>query len=440
MKNKLMFLTKLSLNKKIKSKWFIIVNIIICVFIVGLVNIDNIIKFFGGDFNNETKFIVIDNVGVYDDLSFKYNEAKNVVDGLSNSSMNLFTNTVEEATNLVENEDNILLIINESKDNFFEIEMIVNNTIDSLLYQSLVSSINSTKENYALKQYNISDEMLSSIEKPVLIEKTRLDENKSVDETLNLVISTVFPVVILPFFMLTMFLVQMIGGEINEEKTTKSMEIIIANVSPRTHFLSKMFSSNIFVIFQGFLLFCYSMIAVAIRFFTSSSVSAINNSLSTSITDYTSGIIAQLNYSGIIDRLIYIVPLTIILMILTFVLYSLLAGILASMTTSIDDYNQVQTPVIIISVIGYYLSTLSAVFEGALFIKVLAYIPLLSAMLAPSLLIAGQITIFDVIISIVILVVVIYLLFKYGLKVYKVGILNYSSTNIWKKLFKAVKH
>ena len=32
-----------------------------------------------------------------------------------------------------------------------------------------------------------------------------------------------------------------------------------------------------------------------------------------------------------------------------------------------------------------------------------------------------------------------YLLVKYGLKVYKVGILNYSESGLWKKMFKAVK-
>ena len=32
-----------------------------------------------------------------------------------------------------------------------------------------------------------------------------------------------------------------------------------------------------------------------------------------------------------------------------------------------------------------------------------------------------------------------FILIKYGIKVYKVGILNYSSKDLWKKIFKAVK-
>ena len=44
-----------------------------------------------------------------------------------------------------------------------------------------------------------------------------------------------------------------------------------------------------------------------------------------------------------------------------------------------------------------------------------------------------------VIIAILLLALLDFILIKYGLKVYKVGILNYSETNLWKKMFKAIK-
>jgi len=58
---------------------------------------------------------------------------------------------------------------------------------------------------------------------------------------------------------------------------------------------------------------------------------------------------------------------------------------------------------------------------------------------APSLLVLEQISIMEVIISILIMIGFNYLLIKYGLKIYKVGILNYSTTDLWKKMFKALK-
>ena len=44
-----------------------------------------------------------------------------------------------------------------------------------------------------------------------------------------------------------------------------------------------------------------------------------------------------------------------------------------------------------------------------------------------------------IIISIILTILTIWLLIKYGLKIYKVGILNYSSKDLWKKMWKALK-
>ena len=60
MSNKFWYLTKQSLNKKLKSKWFVGINIMLAIVIIALININSIIAFFGGDFNNETKLLVID--------------------------------------------------------------------------------------------------------------------------------------------------------------------------------------------------------------------------------------------------------------------------------------------------------------------------------------------------------------------------------------------
>lgn len=66
-------------------------------------------------------------------------------------------------------------------------------------------------------------------------------------------------------------------------------------------------------------------------------------------------------------------------------------------------------------------------------------IPFISCILSPVLLFLGQITIVHVLISVGLLLLVIYLLLKYGLRIYKVGILNYSSSNLWKKMLESVK-
>ena len=285
-----------------------------------------------------------------------------------------------------------------------------------------------------MSKSNIDEDVLNQIYAPIDIERIILDETKkSESENMDTIMSTVFPVFILPFFMLTIFLVQMIGAEVNDEKTTRGMEIIISNVSPKVHFASKVIAGNIFVIFQGLLLIGYMALGLFIRHIVGAG--SITNVISTAGI----GDIGSILSTEFMSKLIYIIPLTLVLMLLTFISYALLAGILASMTTNAEDFGQLQTPIMLILLLGYYLALMAGMFKGAIFIRVLSYFPLISAILSPSLLVLGQIGIIDVLASIIIAIVTNYLLIHYGLKIYKVGILNYSSKDLWKKMFKAIK-
>ena len=62
MTNKLKFLTKISLRRKINTKWFVIANVIFAILIIGLLNIDSVISFFGGDFDETQIIYVQDNI------------------------------------------------------------------------------------------------------------------------------------------------------------------------------------------------------------------------------------------------------------------------------------------------------------------------------------------------------------------------------------------
>ena len=60
MKNKFKFLTKDSIKKKVCTKSFKIINLILLIIIVGLINLDSIVKLFGGDFEDKINVYVID--------------------------------------------------------------------------------------------------------------------------------------------------------------------------------------------------------------------------------------------------------------------------------------------------------------------------------------------------------------------------------------------
>lgn len=438
MTSKLNYLIGVSLKRKIKTKWFLVANLVLALVIVGIINIDSIITFFGGDFNDKMKIYVIDDTKVsYELFTSGMQETDPNLIGSEGGSYEIvkYEKTFEEAKKEVEeNKNTIVIHFEEDLENTLKATILSEQFLDSLDSQIIINAINNTKVALALTNSNISPEQIASIYSSPIIERIYLDETKkSEDENMEIITTTVFPMVILPFFMLTIFLVQMIGAEVNDEKTTRGMEIIISNVSPKTHFFAKVIAGNLFVLFQGILLVAFVGLGVLVRHFIG------GNTIVNGLGSEVGKIVEGLASTGIASKFIYIIPLSLVLMILTFIAYSLLAGILASMTTNTEDFQQLQTPIIVISLVGYYLAMMAGVFDGAIFIKILGFVPLISAILAPSLLVLGQFGIFEVIIAILFVIVTNWLLIKYGLRIYKVGILNYSSNGLWKKMFKALK-
>lgn len=437
MKNKFKFLVGVSLKRKIKTKWFIAANVLLALLIIGIANIDTIIKFFGGDFDNTSKMYVVDNTNIsYDMFEASFNENMKLYSDLEKYEIYKSDKTKEELLEIIKSEgeeNSIILVINTDPENILTVELISNDYIDTIDSTAITSSLNNIKLYLAMDKYNISEEEFAALTTSVLIDRQILDENKkSEEENMAAIMSTIFPIVILPIFMLTIFLVQMIGAEVNDEKTTKGMEIIISNVSPKVHFFSKCVAGNLFILIQSLLLMFYVVLALLTRsIFESSEV----GNMMSQISSLFSGLFS----TSFIESLKYLVPLLVILIILTFIAYSLLAGILASMTTNTEDFQQLQTPIMMLTLVGYYLGIMAGTFKGSIFIKILGYVPFISSILSPSLLVIGDFTILDVIVSIILIIITIFILVRYGLRIYKVGILNYSSTDLWKKMFNALK-
>ena len=262
MVNKCLYLTKNSLLKKIKSKWFIGINIFLLIVLCLVLNIDHVISTFGGDFASATPIYILD------ETNYSYEILKSNIENVSSIAEqgNFETKKYEKTKNdlvneMKKNQKIIGVWIKEDINNVLDVTVITNDYMESYDYQMLVSSINQTKVSVATALSEIDQKELDKISSPIEIKREYLDKNKkSEDESMNMIMTTIFPFVILPIFMLTVFLIQMIGAEINDEKSTKGMEIIISNVSPKAHFYSKMLAGNIFVIVQGILLFIYGEI------------------------------------------------------------------------------------------------------------------------------------------------------------------------------------
>ncbi len=436
MKNKLKLLIKDGLNKKINTKWFKVVNIILLVVIVALINIDNIIKVFGGNFDDPVTIYVIDNTDKF------YEILKSNYENIDLSSLGTDTEIVkadksidELKTEMTEEESNDVILEINDIEGTYKASITSYEYIDGVTLQLLNSTLESVKTNISLMESNLDKNELEKIYQPIEIERNYLsddlDEN---NEFMSYISNLIIPIFIVPFFLLIIMITQMIGAEINEEKSSKSMEIIITSVPARIHFMSKIITANIYAILQCLLFVLYIALGLGVRYLVT------GVSLTNSLGESTSSMITTFLNSGALDGIIKCIPIAIVMILLSFVAYSLLAGILASMTTNQEDFQQLQTPMMIFIMSGYFLAILASTYEKSSFIIFASVIPFISCILSPVLLMLGQIGVTEVLIAIVLLIITIFLLIKYGLRIYKVGILNYSSNNLWKKMLEGIKN
>ena len=429
MKNKFKYLVKYSLKKKIDTKWFKIVNVLLLILLVFLVNMDYLINLFGGDFEDKEKIVVVDEVGSYDTFKTYFNSLAKEME--SEEYEIILDNLIIKQEDKID--DEVVVVLKKSDTNYLEGEIISFDTVSRTTYEMVVNTMNVVKSELVLKTSGLTQEEITSLSSPVEISEKILNEEAQDNITKQNVGSIVTTVLIVPFFILIVTMVQMLGAEINDEKTSRGMEIIISSVPAKTHFLSKVVAAISYVLIQGILLLIYMGIAMFLRSILSSA-SAISSS------GMFSQIITMLSDAGIFTLLARGSVILIILFIASFIAYAIVASVLASMTTNIEDFQQLQTPLMIIMMVGYYVALMAVMFDGSIFIEILAYIPLLSVMIAPPLYLIGEISLVGLGISTLLTVIASYLLYEYGLRIYKVGILNYSSSKLWRKMFKSLKN
>ena len=214
MKNKLKFLTLSSLRKKTRSKWFVTANVLLALLIICLINIDSIIKLFGGDFNEKQIIYVNDKTNITYDILKKQNEAyKSITSEENNFEIQKTDKTEEEI--FKEEKKSWYLEITKDETNYIKAKITSEGYISSIDYAEISSIMNNVKSEIALNESDIDKEELTKISAPITIERQILDKNKkSESESTQMIMSTVFPVILLPFFALTIFLLIKYGLKI----------------------------------------------------------------------------------------------------------------------------------------------------------------------------------------------------------------------------------
>lgn len=430
MNKKRNYLIKESLKRKLFSRWFLIINLVIFILLFVSFHIDTIINYFGGDFKDEKKIMIVDNVNYYHDFKDEFKR-------LANFQVSDYKiSKIDDIDSLKENvnkDSNVIGVeIIKDEDNFVKANVYTYQGISSMNKSLISATLNNVKKDRTLKSFGITNKELEKVEEDVKLNSVVLSK-KTVNDDKRVSATIIVIVFVVPCFFLITTLIQMIGSEINEEKSTKSMEIIISNVPAKDHLIAKIISCTIFTFIQMFLILMFTFISAITH------AGTVGNISKATTEEFSTALFGDLVSESFIHLAATILPILLISFIITLITYALIAGVLSSMTTNIDDFQQLQTPIMLIVSSSFYIALLATVFEGSVFIKIMAFVPLISFMVFPTLFMLNQISIVTVIISVILQFIFLILVYHYGIKIYRVGILNYSGEHLWKKIIKAFK-
>ena len=178
MSSKLNYLIGVSLKRKIKTKWFFIVNIILAIAIIGIINIDSVINFFGGDFNEKQKVYVVDNTNLSFDLfSSQLKEMDININKSKDDSFLIEKIDTEDIARkkLEEDKKAIAVIFDNDDDKVMKSKIISEGYIETIDYQMYVNAITNTKVGVAISKSNISAEEISKIYEAPVIDRIIID-------------------------------------------------------------------------------------------------------------------------------------------------------------------------------------------------------------------------------------------------------------------------
>ena len=178
MRSKLNYLISVSLKRKVCSKWFLIANIILCLVIISVINIDSIIKFFGGDFEKSLEIYVDDETNrAYDIFSNQFSSDSFQLSNYNDVKVSRYSG--EDLDSFLNKDNYVVIKLYDTKDDVLKAEVSSLGFINAIDYQFILNALSNTKISLNIVDSRISQEEFNKIYEDVEISRVILDEKRS---------------------------------------------------------------------------------------------------------------------------------------------------------------------------------------------------------------------------------------------------------------------
>ncbi|MFP7278005.1 ABC transporter permease [Exiguobacterium indicum] len=385
MNRKFLTLYRFNLLQKLRAKSFLISTVLMVLFLVGFGNIERILDWFSGD---DPK------VALVSELSTDLRPALKKAGVTSDITTKEYT--VAQARKAVDRGTfDAVAIVQDSYD-----VTLISASPESELQTRVATVVKQVRDQAVITDAEIDPNVLASLAEPVPVKQELTSTGGKSEDELFAASALVYVLLFLMYFTIAIY-GGMIVTEIANEKSSRVMELLISAASPIQHMLAKILSIATVSLVQ-------LSILVGVGYY-----SAQNSSL-----------FDQLSLDSLSARtIIYLF----VFFLLGYFLYATLLAALGSLVSRVEDAQQVTLPVILLIVAAFMISMFSLNAPTNQAVVVLSFVPFFTPMVMFLRVMLTDVPLWQVSISLILMLISISLALFVGTKFYRGGVLFYGS-------------
>lgn len=381
-----------TLRSKLRSKAFLISTLLTILFIFGFTNIDRLLANFE-DTDQAQAILVTDN-----------NELTTLMQSLGYEDIESSAITESEARAGLDKGDYEIVAFIEG-----DSARVLSERPEPDFTTVLQTALREVRNAELIEASNIDPTVLAALNEPVTVEESYLGRGGENSDELFSSFAFVYVMLMLLYVSIITY-GSMISTEVTTEKSSRVMELIISTTHPVTHMLAKISAIGTLALLQ---------IAIFLGF---GYFSARSNEMAQSVIDN----------AGNVRAVVYLLTF----FTLGYLLYAAMFAVLGSLVSRVEESQQMTMPVIMLLVAGFLAAMFGLNNPEAPIVTILSYVPFFTPMLMFLRVMLVDVPVWEVALSIGIMIATIGVILWVGSKFYRGGVLFYGNNAIkqWRQI------
>ncbi|MEY8370727.1 ABC transporter permease [Aerococcaceae bacterium 50-4] len=336
----------------------------------------------------------------------------------------VFDQDLDQAEEALKNEEiDGYLVIEESDPEDIHAQFYRTNTgknISTNGFQSVLESIQLSNRSEALglseeESNHLLDSNVAIENQTINLDSGTTESSQDIESMLRTGVAYAVSFIV---FMFVMNYISIISQEIAVEKGSRIMEIVLSSISSTTHFMGKML--GIFLVLLTQVAFYAILLAILV-------VTIMNTPLPAELQTF----LGDETIPELISATSSILIWSGVLAFLGIITYSVLGAFLGSLVSNVQDVNKMITPIILLSLVGFYIGMFGLGFSNNILVRVASQVPFFTPFVMPFRIAAETVSTTELVLSVIFSLLFSILCLWVSANFYKSNVLTYSDKGIF---------